>query len=160
MKGAWLVMLFVALVVVLIALQSRPTRIIINDSPIKFSSVRKHPFDVYSDPYHPPARENPYMFGRDTSYQQVGVLSGGHSGNMLPLFGRPSPYSSSKWEYYTMSNNGLKLPVTYKHKPCDSDTGCDELIGGNKDHLSVLGLGKFSAHVYGVKEPAYNPAIF
>jgi len=30
--------------------------VIIQDNPIKFSSTRKHPFDVFSDPYAPPER--------------------------------------------------------------------------------------------------------
>jgi hypothetical protein len=39
---------------------------IIQDNPVKFSSTRKHPFDVFSDSYAPPERENPYLFGRDS----------------------------------------------------------------------------------------------
>lgn len=120
------------------------------DSPIKFDSVRKHPFDVFSDPYAPPERENPYLFGRDYNYQQVGILTGG-SGGMLPLFGRPSINSNSKWEYYTM-NGGLKLPVFMGGKPCNSDTGCPELLSGNGDSLDVLGLGKLTSFIYDTKQ--------
>lgn len=158
--GGWFVLfggILVVLLVVLVLRMGTGTQVIVQDSPIKFSSVRKHPFDVYADPYHPPERENPYLFGKDRSYQQVGILNG--QKGLLPLFGRPSPYSNSKWEYYTMAS-GLKLPVSYEGKPCNSDTGCDELIGGNKDTVNVLGLGGFRSFVYDSKQPRYDPDRF
>ena len=153
----WLVGLgILGLLVVLIVSQQRaPTQVIVRDSPVKFSSVRKHPFDVYADPYHPPERENPYWLGRDRNYQQVGILQGEGRAGMLPLFGRPSPYASNKWEYYTMTD-GLKLPVSYNRKPCNSDTGCDELVDSGSI-LDVLGLGSYNANLYDVKQPRYEP---
>ena len=121
----------------------------IRESPVTFDSVRKHPFDVFADPYHPPERQNPYLFGRDYSYQQVGLLEG--SGNMLPLFGRPHPDSSNRWEYYTM-NGSIKLPVSIGKKTCNSDTGCPELLSGKGDDVDVLGLGSMSSFVYDTKQ--------
>jgi hypothetical protein len=125
------------------------TTVLVQDSPIKFDSVRKHPFDVFSDPYSPPERENPYLFGRDYSYQQVGILD--KMGSMLPLFGRPSPNSSNRWEYYTMKD-GLKLPISMGGKPCNSDTGCGEMLSGNNDNVDVLGLGSMKSFVYDTKQ--------
>lgn len=138
-----------ALVLVLFVVLNKPTSVVIADSPVKFDSVRKHPFDVFADPYHPPERENPYLFGRDYSYQQVGILKG--LSGMLPLFGRPSLNSSSKWEYYTMAD-GLKLPITLGGKPCNSDTGCNEMLSGNGDEVDVLGLGKLTSFIYDTKQ--------
>jgi hypothetical protein len=89
------------------------------------------------------------LFGRDYSYQQVGILKG--LSGMLPLFGRPSLNSSSKWEYYTM-NDGLKLPVSLGGKACNSDTGCNEMLSGNGDDVDVLGLGKLTSFVYDTKQ--------
>lgn len=153
----WLMGLFVLVLVVVLVmtLGQRPTQVIVRDSPVKFSSVRKHPFDVFADPYHPPERENPYWQGRDRNYQQVGILQGQGRAGLLPLFGRPSPYASNKWEYYTMTD-GLKLPVTYNRKPCNSDTGCDELVDSGSA-LDVLGLGSYKANLYDVKQPRYDP---
>ncbi len=138
-----------ALLIVLAMVFNKPTSVVIADSPVKFDSVRKHPFDVFADPYHPPERENPYLFGRDYSYQQVGILKG--LSGMLPLFGRPSLNSSSKWEYYTM-NDGLKLPITLGGKACNSDTGCNEMLSGNGDEVDVLGLGKLTSFIYDTKQ--------
>jgi hypothetical protein len=114
---------------------------------VQFDSVRKHPFDVFADPYHPPERENPYLFGRDYSYQQVGLLQGGNG--MMPLFGRPHPNSSNRWEYYTM-NGGLKLPITMGGKTCNSDTGCPEMLSGEKGggDVDVLGFGTMKSFIY------------
>lgn len=141
-------------IVFFVLVSARASTVVVRDSPVKFGSVRKHPFDVFADPYHPPARENPYI---DRNYNQVGVLNKG--GSMLPLFGRPTPYSNSKWEYYTMNGN-LKLPVAFKGRPCDSATGCEELLDGNQDRVNVLGLGNFESFVYGTKQLAYNPNSF
>ena len=144
-----LILLGLLVAVVAIVFLGRGTSVVIQDSPVKFDSVRKHPFDVFSDPYKPPERENPYLFGRDSSYQQVGILNG--LGSMLPLFGRPSPNSSNRWEYYTMKD-GLKLPISMGGKACNSDTGCGEMLSGNGDSVDVLGLGAMKSFVYDVKQ--------
>jgi hypothetical protein len=137
-----------ALVIITMTSQGRST-VIIQDNPVKFSSTRKHPFDVFSDPYSPPERENPYLFGRDSSYQQVGILD--KMGSMLPLFGRPSVNSSNRWEYYTMKD-GLKLPISMGGKPCNSDRGCGEMLSGNGDAVDVLGLGAMKSFIYDTKQ--------
>lgn len=145
-----LLLLGLVVVVVVILFMSRGgTTVLVQDSPVKFDSVRKHPFDVFSDPYSPPERENPYLFGRDYSYQQVGILD--KMGSMLPLFGRPSLNSSSKWEYYTMKD-GLKLPISMGGKACNSDTGCNEMLSGNGDLVDVLGLGSMKSFIYDTKQ--------
>lgn len=149
MKKDTLILVVLGVLVVAVVFASKGTTVLVQDSPVKFSSTRKHPFDVFSDPYAPPERENPYLFGRDYSYQQVGILNG--MGNMLPLFGRPSPNSSNRWEYYTM-NGGLKLPVSFGGKQCNSDTGCPEMLSGNNDTVNVLGLGNMSSFVYDTKQ--------
>jgi len=140
----------IAVVLAFVFFSRNTTNVIVRDSPVKFSSVRKHPFDVYADPYHPPERENPYLFGRDYSYQQVGVLSD-YAGSMLPLFGRPSPNSSSRWEYYTMNGN-LKLPVSIGGKTCNSDTGCPELLSGPNERVDVVGKGDMRSFIYDTKQ--------
>ena len=137
------------LAILLVVVMSRGPAVIMGGGGVTFDSVRKHPFDVYSDPYKPPERENPYLFGRDYNYQQVGVLNSGSS--MLPLFGRPSPKSSSLWEYYTMNGN-MKLPVKHDGRTCNSDKGCNEMLGGNKDSVDVLGMGNFKSFIYDTKQ--------
>ena len=144
-----LLVLGLLVIVVLFAFSGRSTVVVKDGGGVHFDSVRKHPFDVYSDPYKPPERENPYLFGRDYNYQQVGVLNDGSS--MLPLFGRPSPKSSSLWEYYTMNGN-MKLPVKYDGRTCNSDKGCYEMLGGNKDSVDVMGMGTFKSFIYDTKQ--------
>jgi hypothetical protein len=139
-----------SVILAIVLLFSRQQTVIVKDGGVRFDSIRKHPFDVYADPYHPPERENPYLFGRDYSYQQVGLLEGG--AGMIPLFGRPSPNSSNRWEYYTM-NSGLKLPVSINGKKCNSDTGCPEQLSGRKgDTVDVFGLGSMKSLIYDTKQ--------
>jgi hypothetical protein len=144
-------LILIGLVVVVVGMMfmGKSTTVVVSDSPVKFDSVRKHPFDVFSDPYKPPERENPYLFGRDYNYQQVGLLN--NLGSMLPLFGRPSPNSSNRWEYYTMKD-GLKLPISIGKKTCNSDTGCPEMLSGNGDAVDVLGLGSMKSFIYDTKQ--------
>ena len=140
---------FFLIVVVLLGSKSASTLIVKDGGGVHFDSVRKHPFDVFADPYHPPERENPYLFGRDYSYQQVGFLES--AGSMLPLFGRPHPNSSNRWEYYTM-NGSLKLPISMGGKKCNSDTGCPEMLSGNGDGVDVTGLGTMKSFIYDTKQ--------
>ena len=141
----------IGLLIVVVLITSRGSTVIVKDGGgVQFDSVRKHPFDVFADPYHPPERSNPYLFGRDYSYQQVGLLEG--DAGMIPLFGRPSPNSSNRWEYYTM-NSGLKLPVSMGGKKCNSDTGCPEMLSGGKgDTVDVMGLGNMKSFIYDTKQ--------
>lgn len=140
---------FILIAVVLFSSTKSSTIVVKQGGGVQFDSVRKHPFDVFADPYHPPERENPYLFGRDYSYQQVGLLEG--TGSMLPLFGRPHPNSSNRWEYYTM-NGSLKLPISMGGKKCNSDTGCPEMLSGNGDGVDVMGLGSMKSFIYDTKQ--------
>lgn len=148
-----LIVVGIGILVLLFAMRS-PTVIVKQGGGVQFESVRKHPFDVFADPYHPPERSNPYLFGRDYSYQQVGFLEGG-SGGMLPLFGRPHPNSSNRWEYYTMNGN-IKLPISVGKKTCNSDTGCPEMLSGSQgDMVNVTGLGDMKSFIYDTKQLRY-----
>jgi len=146
-------LLIVGIVIVsvlfIVMISQQGSTVFIQDNPVKFSSTRKHPFDVFSDPYAPPERENPYLFGRDSSYQQVGILD--KMGSMLPLFGRPSINSSNRWEYYTMKD-GLKLPISIDGRQCNSQRGCGEMLSGNGDAVDVLGLGAMKSFIYDTKQ--------
>jgi hypothetical protein len=153
MKLSGTLLVGVVVVAICVVLMQRPSTVIVQrDSPVQFSSVRKHPFDVYADPYHAPERTNPYLT-RDDSFNQVGVLQG--SGSLLPLFGRPSPTVRNKWEYYTMTQ-GLKMPVEYRHRVCGQH-GCDEV--SSKDSVHVPGVGKYDAMVYDTEQLRYVPRI-
>ena len=144
MKNQQYLFAIIILVGIIVILMSRPASIVVQDTPVKFSSVRKHPFDVFADPYHPPEKDNPYVINRN--YQQVGYLQG--SSGMLPLFGRPNIKNTNRWDYYTMQG-GIKLPIENEGRRCQ-DNGCNEI--NSKDNLDVAGLGKYVGYLYDTKD--------
>lgn len=77
-------------------------------------------------------------------FQQVGMIrrkgeqdSLRERETILALYGRPLHRSRSKWQYYTMTdkNQGIKLPMSFKGKKCDSTYGCDEIFTGDVVHV-------------------------
>ena len=75
----------------------------------------------------------------DAEYRQVGILTRMNGPEMiLPLMGRPLFTNRDKWNFYTMSNNNIKLPVINKKKSCTDEYGCDNLYNG--DTVYVEGI--------------------
>ena len=104
--------------------------------------------DVLMNPYAPPLRDNGYFPGSfgdprglpiniptqgyDTTYRQVGILTrlDGQE-QILPLMGRPLLTNRDKWQFYTMGNNNIKLPVSNNGRSCTNEYGCDNLYNGD-----------------------------
>lgn len=101
--------------------------------------------------------------GLNTGYDQVGILtrSNGRDDMILPLMGRQSLSGRSKYQYYTISNNGninAKLPVRVKGRSCTSEVGCDEIT--SNDTIFVEGYkDTFIATVYENGSLSYIPYI-
>lgn len=84
----------------------------------------------------------------DSQYRQIGILTRQSGGEMiLPLMGRPLMTNRDKWQFYTMSNNNIKLPVVNKGKSCTNEYGCDNLYNGD------------SVYVEGIKD-AFNVTVY
>jgi hypothetical protein len=107
--------------------------------------------------------------GLPDSFQQMGVLtapggtetSASPTRTILPLFGRRTIYNRDKWNYYTRTDgiNPVQVPVQFKRRNCDDDTGCDEVLDGDSVGCPVLGQS-YIANVYRYSTPRYLPAIF
>ena len=64
----------------------------------------------------------------DTSYRQVGILKRLNGKEMvLPLIGRPLFTNRDKWNFYTLNENNVKLPITFKQRSCTGEYGCDNI---------------------------------
>jgi len=106
--------------------------------------------------------------GLPDSFQQIGVLtapggsetSASPTRTVLPLFGRRTVYSRDKWNYYTRTDgiNPVQVPVQFKRRNCDEDTGCDEILNGDSVGCPVLGQS-YVANVYRNSTPRYLPAF-
>ncbi len=108
------------------------------------------PDDVLMNPYNPPLRDDRYIIGDldfrgspripiniqtqsvDTTYRQVGILTRMNGKELiLPLMGKPLFTNRDKWNFYTMNENNVKLPISNKKKSCTSEYGCDNLYNGD-----------------------------
>jgi hypothetical protein len=104
---------------------------------------------AYDNPYNPPFRNDGYatipvvpinvstnIGAVSTNFSQVGILtpvSQTSKDNILPLMGRPTFTSRSKFQYYSISNqnNQVKLPINVKGKSGLDENGVDELFDGD-----------------------------
>lgn len=138
--------------------------------------------DPFNDPYYPPLKNDLFYMSRDSSdirgfppvavpvnihtrgypagYTQLGILTrtNGNDNLILPLMGRRvQAGSNSKYQYYTISNNGninTKLPIKVKGKNCINDYGCDEIY--TNDVVYVEGYkDTFTTTVYENNSLAY-----
>lgn len=132
--------------------------------------------DVLMNPYSAPHRDdrvfnfnngdvrggvpiNVRTQGVDTNYRQIGILTRQNGSEMiLPLMGRPLITNRDKWQFYTMNDNNIKLPVVNKGKSCTNEYGCDNLYNG--DTVYVEGLNDaFKVTVYDSAMAKYIPFV-
>ena len=96
----------------------------------------------------------------DADYRQVGILKFNENGEdkILPLLGRPLFTSRDKWQYYTLSERNIKLPITHNGKNGTNEYGCDNIYSG--DVVNVDGYGKnFEASIYENMHHKYLPFV-
>jgi len=132
--------------------------------PYSYNSFSNVPNDIYLNPYAAPLRDDRYLplpidprgmvpinistQGFDSSYRQVGILKRMNGPEMLlPLMGRPLFSNRDKWQFYTMNENNIKLPITHKQKSCTSEYGCDNIYNGDTVYVDGLDAA-FKATVY------------
>jgi hypothetical protein len=107
--------------------------------------------------------------GLPQEFQQMGVLTapGGSSTSaspnrtLLPLLGRRSANSRDRYNYYTRTDgfNPIQVPVTFKNRGCDDDTGCDEIMSGDTIGVPLLGQ-TYTATVYKYNAPRYIASVY
>ena len=138
-----------------------------------FSNI---PTDVLLNPYKAPLRDDRYFVDAtmgdprgipinvstravDVEYRQVGILKRLNGKEMiLPLMGRPLFTNRDKWNFYTLNENNVKLPVTFKQKSCTNEYGCDNIY--NNDTVYVDGIdATFKATVYDNAVMKYMPFL-
>jgi len=109
------------------------------------------PGDVLMNPYAPPLKDDRYFVTSggavpinvstnigavDTEYRQVGILTPVKGPNkILSLMGRPLFTSRDKWQFYTMAENNIKLPISKNGRSGTSEQGCDNVYTGDLLHV-------------------------
>lgn len=133
--------------------------------------------DILLNPYTPPYRNDGYGMIRnqmvatnvgavDVSYRQIGILtpiqksssslSDTQTNQILPLMGRPLFTNRDKWQFYTMTKNNIKLPITNKGKSGSNEYGCDNIYNGDTIYVEGYAMG-FKATVYENDTMRYIP---
>lgn len=106
--------------------------------------------------------------GVPDQYQQIGVLtapggtetSGSPTRTILPLFGRKLITNRDRWNYYTRTDgmNPVQVPLEFKRRGCDDDTGCEEIMNGDTVSVPIMGQS-YVANVYRYSTPRYIPSL-
>lgn len=93
--------------------------------------------------------------GEPEAYQQMGVIVGVDN-KPLPLYGRRVAPRSDKFNYYTRTDqyNPVALPLSYKRRDCQDNTGCDEMMNGDEVRLGATGETA-KVTLYGFDGPRY-----
>ena len=70
------------------------------------------------------------------SYQQVGILSRNRQEDVImPLYGRHLINGRDKWQYYTATENNVRLPFSVGGRSSTDEYGCNELFNGDSVYL-------------------------
>lgn len=132
------------------------------------------PGDVLMNPYAPPLKDDRYFITSggtipinistnvgavDTEYRQVGILTPVNGPNkILSLMGRPLFTNRDKWQFYTMAENNIKLPVSKNGRSGTSEQGFDNVYTGDK--LYVEGYNEpYKVTMYDNNTMKYLPFI-
>ena len=82
------------------------------------------------------------------TYNQIGILSRTTAEDVImPLFGRNIHNGRDKWQYYTLTEHNVRLPISVSGKSCTNEYGCDSV--GNGDYVYVEGYNDaFKVTIY------------
>lgn len=135
-----------------------------------FSNVES---DILLNPYSAPLRDDRIITNDvrggipinvstravDADYRQIGILTRQNGQEtILPLMGRPLFTDRDKWQFYTMNERNIKLPLVNKGKSCTNEYGCDNLYNG--DTVYVEGINDaFKVTVYDNAVMKYIPFV-
>ena len=134
--------------------------------------------DRINNPLQPPLKREPSLMpiniktrGDGGPYQQLGTVfkktnideTFGTPGNndkniILSLYGKPTYLGSRHFNYYTISKDGVKIPLKLNNTNCTDDRGCEEINDGQEITIPEYN-GTFTANIYKNESPRYIPYI-
>ena len=103
--------------------------------------------------------------GGPDAYTQIGTLSttnaaqgASQKNNVLPLFGRQTYRRSSRFNYYTQLESGVRVPLSMDGKPCEASLGCPEVYEGDKVVIDEL-KATYEVNLYEEAPIRYIPRV-
>ena len=119
----------------------------------------KHEY-AWSWNQHTRGDNGPYQLGtlyKESNVNQDGSSPGSNNDpNILPLYGKPTYRGSNHYNYYTMTANNVKIPISKNNTDC-RDRGCRNL------HGDIILLpeynGNFKVKIYNYDKPRYIPYV-
>lgn len=103
--------------------------------------------------------------GPPTEYTQVGTLSrvdpedGGRlseRNRVLPLYGRQTYSRSHRFNYYTVLESGISIPLNYDGRDCTKNLGCEEIYDDYEVDIEELGA-TYRVALYNTSPIRYIP---
>lgn len=88
-----------------------------------------------------------YNTQRVEPYTRIGVLYKNDSNIILSLYGRRTHVRSNTWNYYTLTEDNIKIELQIKNRQCIRKTGCKELYNGDTIHIPEYN-GLFTVNMY------------
>lgn len=94
-----------------------------------------------------------------SDFRQIGILvSSTNDTLILPLLGRPLITNRDTWQYYTLSERNIKLPVFVNNRNCTNEHGCTSIY--DKDIVQVSGYkDNFTVSMYENNSFSYIPIL-
>ena len=75
------------------------------------------------------------------------------------MYGKPTYLGSRHYNYYTISKEGVKIPLKLNNNNCTDDRGCEEINDGQEITIPEYN-GTFTANIYKNESqdifPTYN----
>jgi hypothetical protein len=78
------------------------------------------------------------------------------SNQVIPLHGRQTYARSSRWNYYTVLDSGVQIPIMMDDKNCTSELGCEELFDDDVIEIPDLGAS-YTLRLYESTKHRYIP---
>lgn len=78
------------------------------------------------------------------------------SNQVLPIYGRQTYSRAARWNYYTVLDSGVRIPIMMNNRNCTAELGCEELF--DDDEINIPDLkSTYKLRLYETSQYRYIP---